>query len=184
MTSYLNYSTFVATIANLMVVPTDDPYFQQIIPAMIADSEQRMYRELDLLDTIVRDTGGSLTANSRTFTLPQTFGMFIVTNNFNIFTPVGTQTSRHQLVPVSRDWMDYVWPNEASTTTPSIPTYYAPITDQIFIVGPPPDAAYTMEVIGTIRPAPLSSANTTTYLTNVLPDIFVAACMIFASGYQ
>jgi hypothetical protein len=27
---------------------------------------------------------------------------------------------------------------------------------------PPPDAAYTMEVIGTIRPTPLSATNTTT----------------------
>jgi hypothetical protein len=182
--SYLNYGTFVSTIANLLVVPTTDPNFQQILPAMIADGEQRCYRELDLLDTQVRDTAGTLTANSRTFTLPQTYGMFIVTNNMNVFTPSGTQTNRNQLIPTTRDWMDAVYGNEASSTTPSVPRYYAPITDQIFIVGPSPDAGYTMEVLGTIRPTPLSASQTTTYLTTVLPDLFIAACMIFGSSYQ
>ncbi len=182
--SYLTYPTYLATIANLMVVPPTDPNFLQIVPAMIADSEQRMYRELQLLNTIVRDTGGNLAANSRNFTLPQTYGTFITTTNMNVFSPSGSQTNRNQLVPVTRDWMDAVWPNEAATTSPSLPQYYAMITDQIIIVGPPPDAAYTMEAIGTIRPTPLSASNPSTFLTYVLPDAFIAASMIFASSYQ
>src|SRR5208282_1954248 len=184
MASYLNYTTFVATLSNLLVIPSADVNFQQILPAIITDGEQRIYRELQLLDTVVRDTGGNLTANSRTFTLPQTTGLFVETMNMNVFTPVGTTTERIQLVPKSRDFLDYAWPNEQSATIPSVPQYYAPITDQIFIVGPSPDAAYTMEVIGTIRPTALSAGNPTTYLTNVLPDLFLAACMVFASAYQ
>jgi hypothetical protein len=61
---------------------------------------------------------------------------------------------------------------------------YAMITDQTVIVGPWPDANYMVEVIGTVRPTPLSASNTTTYLTLYLPDLFVAASMIFAAGYQ
>jgi hypothetical protein len=57
------------------------------------------------------------------------------------------------------------------------------ITDQTIIVGPPPDAAYTMEVVGTIRPAPLSVSNTTTYLTQYLPDLFFAESLVFGYGY-
>ena len=52
------------------------------------------------------------------------------------------------------------------------------------IVGPWPDAAYRVEVVGTIRPNPLSNTNTTTFLTTYLPDAFIAASMIFASGYM
>jgi hypothetical protein len=52
------------------------------------------------------------------------------------------------------------------------------------ILGPWPDANYQVEVIGTIRPTPLSATNTTTFLTTYLPDLFLAASMIFASGYQ
>lgn len=176
-----NYATYVTDLANLLVVPTSDPNFQTVLPNIIDDSEQRIYRELDLLSTIVRDSTTALTANSRNFTFPQ---HFVVSESINVYTPVSTTTNRYQLVPVTREFLDAVWPNEASTTTPSIPQYYAMITDQTIIVGPPPDAAYTLEVVGTIRPVPLSAANTTTYLTTYLPDLFMAASMVFGAGYQ
>jgi hypothetical protein len=168
----------------MLVIPATDANYLAILPTVIDDGEQRCYRELDLLNTVVRDTGGTLTASSRNFTLPQTNGRFVVTNNMNVFTPAGSQTNRIQLVPTSRDFLDAVWGNDAPSTSPSVPQYYAPISDQQFIVGPPPDANYTMEVIGTIRPTPLSATNTTSYLSLYLPDLFFAASMIFASAYQ
>ena len=180
----LTYSSFVASLANILPIPATDLNFQTVLPNIIDDAEQRIYRELDLLSTIVRDTGGNLTANSRNFTLPQTSGRFVVTESMNVFTPVSTQTNRNQLVPVTREWLDAIWPNEASASTPSVPNYYAMVTDQTIIVGPPPDANYTMEVVGTIRPAPLTSTNTTTYLTLYLPDLFLAEANIFGFAYM
>lgn len=177
----LTYSQYVTDLANLLVVPPADPNYLIVLPNIIDDAEQRVYRELDLLSTIVRDSTGVLVANSRSFTFPQ---HFVVSESINVYTPVNTLTNRNQLVPVTREFLDAVWPNEASTTTPSVPQYYAMITDQQIIVGPPPDAAYSMEVIGTVRPTPLSASNTTTYLTLYLPDLFMAASMVFAAGYQ
>ena len=168
----------------MLAIPVTDPNYQTVIPNIIDDAEQRLYRELDILNTVVRDTGGNLTANSRNFTLPQTSGRFVVTESMNVFTPVGTTTTRNQLIPVSREWMDAIWGNEASASTPSVPQYYAMITDQQIIVGPSPDATYTMEVVGTIRPTPLSATNTTTYLTLYLPDLFFTASLVFAYGYM
>jgi len=108
-----------------------------------------------------------------------------VTNGLNVITPVGTTNpdsgTRNQLVPCSRDVLDMLWP---SATGANVPSLYAMITDQEIIVGPAPDTAYTIEVIGTIRPTPLSSSNTTTYLTLYLPDLWFAATMIFWSGYM
>lgn len=176
-----NYSTYVTDLANLLVVPTNDSAFLTVLPNIIDDAEQRIYRELDLLSTIVRDTSGTLTANSRNFTFPQ---HMIVLESLNLFTPVATTFNRWPLVPTTREWMDVVWGNEASASTPSIPQNYAMITDQTIIVGPAPDQPYIMEVIGTIRPAPLSATNTSTYLTNYLPDLFMAASMVFGAGYQ
>jgi hypothetical protein len=57
------------------------------------------------------------------------------------------------------------------------------ITDQTIIVGPSPDLAYGMEVIGWGRPKPLSATNPTTYLTLELPDLFLAESLIFGYGY-
>lgn len=177
----LSYSTFVTDLANMLAIPSTNPEYQTVISNIIDDAEQRIYRELDLLATIIRDSSGSLTANSRNFTFPQ---HMIVSESINVFTPVGTTTTRNQLVPVSREWLDAIWGNEAAPSTPSVPQYYAMITDQQIIVGPSPDAAYTMEVIGTIRPAPLSASNTTTYLTLYLPDLFLTASLVFAYGYM
>lgn len=178
------YASTISSLANMLVIDATNADFLAMIPNAIDDAEQRIYRELDFLSTIVRDTGGTLTANSRNFTLPQTSGRFVVTESMNVFTPVGTANSRRQLVPVTREFLDAIWGNETAATSPSIPEYYAMITDQQIIVGPPPDAGYTMEVVGTIRPTPLSATNTTTYLTLYLPDLWFTEVLIFGYGYM
>lgn len=167
----------------MVVDSVNDANFNAILPSIIDYAEPRNYRELDLLSTIVRQNG-TLTPNSRNFTLPTGSGRFVTTQGFNVFTPVGTTTTRNQLVPTTRDFLDATWPSEAASTTPSIPANFAMITDQTVIVGPPPDAAYTVEVIGTYRPAPLGVTNPNTFLTDYLPDLFMATSMVFASGYQ
>lgn len=178
------YQQYVAAIANEAVITPADPNFVAILPTIIDLAEQRIYRELDLLSTIVRDQSAALTANSRNFTLPQGQGRFVTTQGFNVFTPFGTTTTRNQLVPTTRDYIDNVWPSETASTTPSVPNVFGMITDQTIIVGPPPDADYTVEVIGTIRPAPLSATNTTTFLSLYLPDLFFASGMIATAGFQ
>jgi hypothetical protein len=175
-----DYTQFVANLANTLVVPATMAEYLQELPNIIDDAEQRLYRELQLLSTIVRDQTGLLTANSRNFTFPQ---HFVVSESINVFTPSGSTTNRIQLIPTSREFIDNVYGNETATTTPSVPIYYAMITDQTIIVGPSPDATYTMEVVGTIRPAPLSATNTTTYLTTYLPDLFFSAALVFGAGY-
>ena len=178
------YATWVAAIANETVIDPADANFLAQIPSSIDYAEQRLYRELDLLSTVVRDTG-TLSTGTRTFTLPQNLGRFVVTNGFNVITPVGATNpdsgTRNQLVPCSRDVLDMLWP---STTGAGVPALYAMITDQIIIVGPAPGSAYTIECVGTIRPTPLSASNTTTFLTLYLPDLWFMCTMIFWSAYQ
>lgn len=177
----LTYSTYVSTIANLMVTSTSQAEFVQILPSIIDYAEQRAYRELDLLSTVVRDRTGVLTVNDRNFTLPSAQGRFVVVDGVNILSN-GVRTA--QLEPVSLEFLDAAWPSETSTAASATPQYFAMVTDQIMSMAPAPGTAWGVEVIGHIRPTPLSASNTTTYLTTYLPDIFVAASMIFASGYQ
>jgi hypothetical protein len=49
---------------------------------------------------------------------------------------------------------------------------------------PVPDKDYATEYFGVVRPALLSSVNTETFLSVNYADLFCAACMVFASGYQ
>ena len=178
------YATWVAAIANETVIDPADTNFLAQISSSIDYGEQRLYRDLDLLNTVVRDTG-TLSTGIRTFTLPSNFGRFVVTNGFNVITPAGTTNpdsgTRNQLVPCSRDVLDILWP---STTGAGVPALYAMITDQEIIVGPAPGSAYTIECVGTIRPTPLSANNVSTYLTLYVPDLWFAATMVFWAGYK
>lgn len=180
-----NYSTFVTYLSVETVIDQTDADFQSILPNCIDYSEQRVYREMNLLDTVVRDPTGTLTASNRTFNLPSSLGRFVAVNGINVITPAGTSNpdlgTRNQLTLTSRDAIDAIWPSSAGATVPNV---YAMITDEQVIVGAAPDQAYGVEVVGTIRPTPLSSTNPTTYLTLYLPDLFFAAAMIFMSGYM
>jgi hypothetical protein len=181
----LTYTTYVAQITNIMTVTADTPQFQTMLPGMIDYAEQRIYRELDLLQTVVRDSTTQTASGSRNFTLPTTSnGNFITVQGINVITPANTQANsgtRVPLQPVTRDFLDSVY-NSNSTT--GVPAFFAMIDQFNIILGPWPTTTYYMEVVGTIRPNPLSSSNSSTFLTQYLPDLFVAASMIFASGYQ
>lgn len=179
-----NYTTYTAALAELMVTDPTNTDFLAIIPSIIDYAEQRIYRELDLLNTVVRDSTGVLSVNNRNFILPTSVGVFVVVQGINVITPAGTAPdngTRNQLLPTTRDYLDAVWP---SVTGAATPTNYAPITQAVVIVGPWPDAAYVVEVIGTQRPNPLSQTNPTTLLSTSLPDVLMAASMVFASGFM
>jgi len=180
----LNYTTFVSSLANMIVVPIGDPNFDAALPSIIDDAEQRIYRELDLLSTIVRATG-VLAANNRNFVLPTTTGRFVVVEQMNVITPAGVTDpdvgTRNPMLPVSKEYLDAVY---GSAVGAGVPSLFAPISQQNWVLGSWPDAAYTVEVVGTIRPAPLSVSNPNTFLTDYLPDVFMAAALVYAAGYQ
>ena len=181
----LTYSTWVTTLSNMTVILSSNPNFEQILSNCTDYYEQRLYRELDLLNTVTRQSGALIVSN-RNFTLPSSNGQFVVTNGINLITPATTTNpdlgTRTQLTPTSRDYLDNVG---GSPTYTGLPTNYAMITDQTIVVGPAwPDATYTLEVIGTIRPNPASQSNQNTYLLTYLPDLVIAASMVFMMGYQ
>jgi hypothetical protein len=173
-----NYSTWVAALTTMAATTSADTDFTSIIPSIIDNAEHRIYRDLNLLTQVTRDTSSQFTPNSRTFILPQHFV------DIDGVTPFISGVRGTPLIPTTRAFIDYSWPTEVVPTTPSIPIYMAMITDQIIIVGPAPDTSYGVEVVGKVRPIPLSPTNTTTFLTLYLPDLWMAASMVFVSGYQ
>jgi len=181
----LTYNTFTTGLANLIVVPVNDVGYITALPNIIDDAEQRLYRELDLLSTVTRDAA-PLVSGNRNFTLPQNNGTFVVIEQMNVITPATVTDpdlgTRVGLLPVSKEVLDALG---GSPSYLGVPTMFAPINQQGWIVGPQwPDANYTIEVVGTIRPAPLSLSNQTTFLSTYLPDVFMSAALVMAAGYQ
>lgn len=174
------YSSLSSALEVEAVLQSADPNWQAILPTIIDSAESRIYRDLQLLSCVVRDTSGSLTANSRNFTLPQSLGYFTTVKSLSCI----VSSVRQPLRPVSIHFIDAAWPSETAASASSVPQYFAPLTDQTFIVGPSPGSTLQMEVIGTIRPTPLSASNTTTFLSSHLSDLLFAACMSAIAGYQ
>lgn len=182
----LTYTTWVQRLVELTNAGEQNINFAAVFPAAIDYAEQRLYRELDLLATQVRDSSANCTANSRNFTLPSSAGRFVVVDGINVVTPVSGTVStgtRNPVVPASRDFLDMAWPSNTAAAATTIPQFFAMITDQTVVFGPPPGNTFQVEVIGEIRPTALSAANPTTYLTLYLPDLFLAASMIHMAGY-
>lgn len=181
----LTYATYQAELSAMITIPTTDTGFIAILPGCIDYAEQRIYRELDLLATVVRDATGSLSASSRNFTLPTpAAGSFVSVDSVNVVTPAATAPDSGTRVPLMKTSVDFIDFLAPSTSTATVPAAFAMVTNQTLIVGPVPSAAYRLEIIGTIRPTPLSASNTSTILTAQLPDMFLAASMVFMSGYM
>lgn len=180
----LTYQTYVSALTTMMVTSSTNQAFVAILPDIIDYAEQRCYRELDLLATVTTDASKQLSAGSRSFILPTASATFVTVQDVNVVTPAGYTPDagqRNPLMAVSKEFLDSVYNSSSGS---GVPLYFAMLNSTTIIVGPWPDQAYTVEIVGTIRPAPLSVSNTSTFLSTYLPDLFLAASMVFASGYQ
>ena len=183
MTTGLTYAQYVTELANLAVVDPADVNFVNNLPQCITYAENRIYRDLDLLSTVVAQTGYTLSTNNRTLTFPITD--FITIQEVNVITPIGVSDpnagTRNTLTPTTKVFLDTVY---NSGNQPTIPAYFAMLNQNTILVGPWPDGNYSVELVGTVRPASLSTSNTTTFVSLYLPDLFLMASMVFISGYQ
>jgi hypothetical protein len=116
-------------------------------------------------------------------TIPE--GTIVVSEQFNVITPSGQTNpdsgTRNPLLPATKEFLDAVY---GSPTPAGLPKYFTPFNDNLFLVGPFPDQEYFVEIVGTYRPPSLSETNTTTFISNYLPDVFLMASMVYVSGYQ
>lgn len=190
MTTGLSYSgtvagtmSYIQQMAEMAVVDQTDTNFLAILPAMITYAENRMYRDIDFLFTTTSITGYAVTAGSRQINIPQ--GTLVVSQQINLITPAGSSSGdnnvRNPLLATTKEYLDMVYGDSNATGQPM---YYAPFIDNTYYVGPFADQTYYVEIVGTYRPASLSSTNPTTFISLYLPDVFLMASLIYISAYQ
>ena len=181
----LNYNTYVSQIANLTVISSNDTNFQTMLPGMIDYAEQRIYREGDFLATYVSAVT-NLSSASGAITYPTATGTFLVVDQVYVSTTTSPSSipivGGFEYVPLEVASLPFI--NTIYAQNKGFPRYFSPVDALGAQLGPNPDQSYVAVVYGTQRPTPLSSANSSTFLTQTLPDLFIAASMIFASGYM
>lgn len=185
----LTYTSFVAELAVLAQFNPSDANFLANLPSCIDYATDRVTRELNLLSTITQNSTLTTSVGSRVVNLATLNPVFNTLQDINVITPAGTTNpdlgGRTTLTIQSRAFMNAVYGTApAAGGTAATPQYFAMVTDQIIQVGPYPDAVYTLEIIGTVRPTPLSPTNATNWIGTYLPDLFLAAAMIFMSGFM
>ena len=171
------YSTFVTALATALVVDETDSDFVALLPTIIDDAEQRIYRELDLVSASVVVNGATV-PNDHYIALPQSSGHIVVVDTINII----ISGARTRLLATTKDVIDYLWPLDVPTTPYTPPMLFYRLDDTRCYIGPVPNAVYVAEITGTIRPLPLTSSNGATFLTTYLSDLFFAAAMCSAAG--
>lgn len=108
-------------------------------------------------------------------------GIFIVTKQIR---PIVGGVRQQPLEWVTRDYLDFAWPDETSPGANILPVQVCPVDQVTVLVGPAPDQAYGFETVGTMRIPKLSATNFTNFLTQQFPDLYVAASMVFFFGFQ
>ncbi len=196
-----NYTQYLASLTSLLVAADTNGQanLTAMLPNIIDYAEQRIYRELDLLTTLTPLTN-TASASTRYVSVPSNA---IVVQSANVITPANTAPdagSRNSLRRTSVEYLNFAWPSATTTSgVPSVPEWYAIQNYNLtlssttysstgsnyrLLMGPAPDSTYVVEMLCTVRPLPLSSANPYTFLTVFLPDLFLAASMVFAAGFQ
>lgn len=178
-----SYTTYVDALSKLLVVDSTDVNFQALLPSIIDYAELRLCQDVDFLSTVSAQTGFSLAPNNRSLVFP--LPTFITLQNINILTPVGIAdpnfATRNPCLMVTKELLNFEWP---SSTGAGLPKKCAFVNQNTLVFGPWPDAAYGVELVGTTRPASLSMANPSTFISTYLPSHFMMASMVYGSGYQ
>ena len=170
----LTYTSLITSLANLLAMSPTDTNFLGILPNAIDYAELRMQRDMDLEANSDYFIGSTLTAGD----LIQTFNADLQVIDSITITNGTTQVN---LTPVSRDYLLAMY---NSTTYQAQPLYFAPYNPAQILIGPIPDQNYPVQVFATVRFEQLSGTNAQNYLSQQFPDMYIAACMIFLSGWM
>jgi hypothetical protein len=175
----MNYSEFVAALVAETNIEATNAGLVAILPTIIDQTEGMIYREpgLHFLSSTVTDETGFTIANQQRFTLPR---VFTILEQVNIV----QGNDRPPLEKTSREWLQAIYSSRIAASVTDVPSAWAPLTDQVILLGPTPGGTTQLECIGTARPANLSASNPTTWLWTYLGDLAFAASMVFISGYM
>tara|TARA_X000001388_G_scaffold51181_1_gene37063 strand:- start:885 stop:1550 length:666 start_codon:yes stop_codon:yes gene_type:complete len=145
-----------------------------IVNDFIEHAESRIFRNADL-DVFKKYKTANLTIGDPFVAMPgATPSTFAFVRYIQIF---GTNNIRISLEKKDSSFINEYIPNRTTTGTPK---YYANWDNDTILLAPAPDAAYTVELAYNAQETGLSSSNTTTWVSNNVPEMLLYACLVEA----
>jgi hypothetical protein len=163
---------------------TDEAIFVQNIPTFVEQAEERIYNTVQI-PALRRNVTGNVTATNKYLACPDDF--------LSVFSLAAVDaTGRYEyLLNKDVNFIRQAYPNPNST---GLPRYYALFgprsgnsTELSFILGPTPDAAYTMELHYFFYPESIVTAGTSWLGDNYSPVLLYGAlreAYLFQKGEQ
>lgn len=167
----MTYDELVTNIRNYTEVNAN-VFTNAVINTFITMAENQILREIDL-DVFKVEATANMSSGNKFLSAPSD----ILTHRYMMIT-----SGSNQIFLDFRDtsFMKEYWPNGSTTGTPK---YYSVWDQNTFYVAPTPNANFVVELGYIYRPAQLSSANPTTWISNNAPEALLYACLIQAYSY-
>lgn len=167
----MTYDELVTNIRNYTEVDSN-VFSNSVINTFITMAENQILREIDL-DVFKLEVAANMTTGNKFLSAPSD----LLTHRYMMITVDG-----EQIFLDFRDtsFMKEYWPNGAST---GVPKYYSVWDQNTFYIAPTPAADYVVELGYIYRPAQLSSATPTTWISTNAPEALLYACLIQAYSY-
>ena len=151
-----------------------------ILDGFILDAEWRINRDVDS-DNNRQYAQADIVAGQRYVNTPLINDDTLIIRSCQITNSTGGADNS------SRSFLEYRDTNFISEYNPTgvqgVPKYYSYWDENTIVVAPTPDQNYNMQINYILKPAGLSSSNTTTYLSQEFPNGLLYACLVEAFGF-
>ena len=154
-----NYTTLVSAVVDLF--EDESAEFRSYIPTAIGLAESQLIREFDTQGIQLE---ADVTASAGKATIAKPSGLRA---SYNLEYENTSSGEFVQVPKKTRGWCRDYWPVSASTGNPK---YYFDKSNTTIQVVPTPDTGYVFSFTYHGKPTALSSANSTNYFTDYIPD--------------
>jgi len=165
------YATLVDTIYGYLQtdsggIPTAD------MNTIIRQAEQRIYYEVQI-PVLKKNVTGNLTQGNRYLTTPSDYlaTYSIAVNNNGVY---------EYLLPKEVAFLREAYPSVATT---GVPRYYAIFDNDTFLIAPPPNASYEVELHYFYEPASIVDQPSGTWLSDNAENTLLYSCLVEAYTY-
>lgn len=165
------YATLVDTIYGYLQTSSDGVSTADI-NTIIRQAEQRIYYDVQI-PVLKKNVTGTLTSGNRYLTTPGDYlaTYSIAVNNNNVY---------EYLLPKEVAFLREAYP---STTTTGVPRYYAIFDNDTFLIAPPPDSNYEVELHYFYEPPSIVDQPTGTWLSENAENALLYGCLFEAYTY-
>lgn len=162
----LNYSQLKTAMYGYLSADENSLLTATDIDTVIQQAEQRIYRDVQI-PVLKKNVTGNLTTGNRYLSTP---GDYLATYSL----AVNNNGTYEYLLPKEVEFMREAYP---STTASGVPRYYGIFDEDTFIVGPPPNQNYDVELHYYYEPASIVVAGDT-WLGENAEDALLYACLV------